>query len=358
MPTPLASRAVPLADIRQSRRAGDAISEESALNQIAASISAVIPTFNRRRYIGRALESILRQNPNPSEIIVVDDGSTDGTADALEAEFGPAIRIVRQPNGGNAIARARGVREAKGKWIAFLDSDDEWTPGRMARFVEALGRVPDDVAWVFGDSLVVKDDRPGESLFSMFGLRLEKDLEIFDRPLDVQFPYQFGLFQSSIIRRAVLMELDCFSPALRSSVDVLAGFKVACRYRFAAIPEVVTRFSRTADLRKSSVAFAGDNTPDYYFARMLSFGWAADVDPKGPWGRLHQDAVRGYCLAEARAGRSPRREALKQFRYHRSMKAIGFAFAAMLGRPGIACWNAAKRLLRSGNGQGSAERIA
>jgi len=311
--------------------------------EMASSVSAVIPTYNRRAFIVRALESILDQDPQPAQILVVDDGSTDGTADLIRERFGPRVQLVTQANGGNAVARRRGVSEATGEWIAFLDDDDEWTPGRTARLLDAAARVPPDVAWIFGDTGVVTDAGPAATLFQEHGLKLLGELEIFDDPLRVQFPYQFGLFQSSLIRRSALLETDGFSPLLRSSVDVLAGFKIACRYRFAAIPFVVTRLSRTTNLRESSVFLSGLHSPDYYRARILSFALAAEVDRRGPWRRLHQDAVRGYCLARAREGHAERLQALAQFRYGASLKAVAFFCVSLLGLPGIAAWNSARR---------------
>lgn len=94
-------------------------------------VSVVIPTFNRAQCVREAIESVLSQSIRPDEIIVVDDGSTDHTADVL-SEFGDTITVVRQPNRGVSEARNAGVRHAKGEWIAFLDSDDVWLRDRMA----------------------------------------------------------------------------------------------------------------------------------------------------------------------------------------------------------------------------------
>lgn len=313
--------------------------------KLVDNISAVIPTHDRRDLVGRAIESVLSQNPAPAQIVVIDDGSTDGTADMIRSRFGSRVQLVEQPNGGNAVARMRGAIEAKGEWVAYLDDDDEWTPCRMARLLDAAFKVPDDVAWVFGDMDVVTDAGQVKDLFKEHGLNVHGDLEIFNDSLRVQYPYQFGHFQNSIIRRKAIIATDCFKPVLRSSVDVLAGFKIACRYRFAAIPFVVTRFWRTKNLRESSVALSGYNSPDYFLARIVSFSLAAEVDHTGSWRKLHQDAVRGYCLARAREGHVERLMSLQQFRYGGSWKSAAFVLASLFGLPGIAIWNTAKRWL-------------
>lgn len=105
-------------------------------------VSVVIPTFNRKYLILRALKSVAQQSYSAIEVIVVDDASTDGTVDALkDREFPMAVRIVRLPvNRGPAGARNSGIRHASGKYVAFLDSDDRWLPNKLARQVEEAER--------------------------------------------------------------------------------------------------------------------------------------------------------------------------------------------------------------------------
>ncbi len=108
------------------------------MNKIG-NISVVIPTFNRRQTIGRSIDSVLNQTLFPSEIIVVDDGSTDGTSDYIQSNF-PSIRLLQQPNKGVSAARNKGVRCADANWIALLDSDDEWFPQKLEKQVMTLSQ--------------------------------------------------------------------------------------------------------------------------------------------------------------------------------------------------------------------------
>jgi glycosyltransferase involved in cell wall biosynthesis len=94
--------------------------------------SVIIPTFNRRAVLCEAVASVCAQCGADSECIVVDDGSTDGSAEALEREFGARIRVVRSVNRGVAAARNLGVAHSRGELIGFLDSDDLWLPGKLA----------------------------------------------------------------------------------------------------------------------------------------------------------------------------------------------------------------------------------
>ena len=100
-------------------------------------IAAIIPTFNRSRLVQRAIESVLGQSVRPSQVIVVDDGSTDGTADACR-KYGGAIEYVRQANQGVSAARNHGIRLVRHPWTAFLDSDDYWAPTHLEKVTEAI----------------------------------------------------------------------------------------------------------------------------------------------------------------------------------------------------------------------------
>lgn len=102
-------------------------------------ISVVIPTFNREALLGRALDSVAAQSMQPVEVIVVDDGSTDSTADAVRRRH-PHVRYLSQPNRGVSRARNVGIRRSTGDWVALLDSDDEWLPGKLEAQAHALTR--------------------------------------------------------------------------------------------------------------------------------------------------------------------------------------------------------------------------
>ncbi len=111
-------------------------------------VAVIVPTYNRASVICEAVDSLLAQVAAPEEIIVVDDGSTDGTTDVL-ARYGEAIRVIRQENGGAAAARNTGAMAARADWLTFLDSDDVWLPGRMTFLRDDLaGAAPDIVAHV------------------------------------------------------------------------------------------------------------------------------------------------------------------------------------------------------------------
>jgi glycosyltransferase involved in cell wall biosynthesis len=101
-------------------------------------VSVVIPTYDRATKVQGAIESVLAQTFTDLEIIVVDDGSSDGTEQILANVFGDQIRYFAQANQGVSVARNRGIAEARGEWIAFLDSDDRWEKEKLERQLKAL----------------------------------------------------------------------------------------------------------------------------------------------------------------------------------------------------------------------------
>ena len=105
--------------------------------------SVVVPLYNKAPLIAATLASALVDRERVLEIVVVDDGSTDGSAAVVEGLGDPLVRLIRQPNGGVSSARNRGIVEARGEWLVFLDADDLWTPGYLGRLEELALAYPD-----------------------------------------------------------------------------------------------------------------------------------------------------------------------------------------------------------------------
>jgi glycosyltransferase involved in cell wall biosynthesis len=105
-------------------------------------VTVVLPVFNGEPYLAEAIDSVLAQNHPAIEVIAIDDGSTDGTAHILES-YRDRLRFERQPNRGAGAARNRGVELARGELLGFLDADDIWVDGRVARQVAVLAAQPE-----------------------------------------------------------------------------------------------------------------------------------------------------------------------------------------------------------------------
>jgi glycosyltransferase involved in cell wall biosynthesis len=117
-------------------------------------VSVVLPVYNGARFLGAALDSVGAQTCTDFEVIAVDDGSTDGSADLLAAR--PGVHLIRQANAGQSAARNAGARHARGEFLAFIDQDDEWDPQKLARQLRVFERLP-DVGLVYSDLDEVDD---------------------------------------------------------------------------------------------------------------------------------------------------------------------------------------------------------
>jgi len=130
-------------------------------------VSVLIPTFNRARLVGSAIESALAQDYQAIEVLVIDDGSSDGTFSMMTDVYkgNPKVRILAKANGGVSSARNMGLREARGEFIAFLDADDSWLPGKLALQLECLRRFP-EAGMVWTDMAAV--DGEGHTLHERY----------------------------------------------------------------------------------------------------------------------------------------------------------------------------------------------
>ena len=128
-------------------------------NHSAPLFSIVIPAYNAQRFLPLTLESIFRQTVQDYEIVVVNDGSTDGTLDVLHSIADPRLRVITRENGGECVARNHGLREALGKYISFLDSDDVWLPNHLEQALGFLEAHP-DIAWFSSTMKTVEDIAP------------------------------------------------------------------------------------------------------------------------------------------------------------------------------------------------------
>src|SRR3990172_4693438 len=143
-------------------------------------ISVIIPTYNRKKLVLEAIQSAIKQEPKNFETIVVDDGSVDRTADYLRSLRLP-IKVISKSNGGISSARNEGIRNAKGKYIAFLDSDDLWLPGILAEQSNYLDSHP-EISLVYVDQYnETKGKRKDKTLFESVEASAEQKKK-YDKP--------------------------------------------------------------------------------------------------------------------------------------------------------------------------------
>ncbi len=197
-------------------------------------VSVVIPVFNQERYLGMAIESVLAQTFRDFELIIVDDGSTDGTPNVI-GRYGEQVRPFHKPNGGGASALNLGIREARGEWIAWLSSDDVWEPTKLARQMAAVQANP-AAEFVFTDDLVIDSD--GNVLqrrhFSVASSRNRRLLQLAR-----------GCFingSSTLIRRDVFHRVGYFDERDRLTYDYDLWFRIVQQCELLNLPEPLIRY--------------------------------------------------------------------------------------------------------------------
>jgi glycosyltransferase involved in cell wall biosynthesis len=207
------------------------------LPQAAPVVSIVLPTYERGPLIGRSIRSVLGQTYTDFELIVVDDGSTDATAEEV-ARFGdPRIRYIRlDQNRGAAAARNVGIRQALGRFIAFQDSDDEWLPAKLALHMDAFARCGPDVGVVYSDMQRIRRD--GESHHHRSpdvapGVLIDPRTRFYQ-------VCRLGI-QSTVIRRDCLTAVGGFNedfPALED-LELFIRLSRRCRFHHLETPLVL-----------------------------------------------------------------------------------------------------------------------
>jgi glycosyltransferase involved in cell wall biosynthesis len=210
-------------------------------------ISVVIPLYNKRPYIRRAVESVLRQTTPAAEIIVVDDGSTDDGAKVVKGLSDPRLKLIQHTNQGECAARNRGVAEAFYPLIGFLDADDEWKPDFLERIQVLMNRFPGCGAYATSAQIVKPDQSIAYPLL----------VNIPAEPWIGLIPNFFELFQagyafnasSIVVPKAILGEVDGFPNGVKISGDVACWVKIALRRPIAFDPTRAVVYHQEAQNR-------------------------------------------------------------------------------------------------------------
>lgn len=190
-------------------------------------VSVIIPTHDRCEAVLGAIRSVRTQTRPVCEIIVVDDGSKDATADTVRDKF-PSVTYVRQAQRGVSAARNRGIREATGRWIAFLDSDDEWLPHKIERQQETLHQTP-GVRLCHSDEIWIRHGRR----VNPRAKHAKAGGHIFQRclPLCCISP------SATIVRRDVFDDVGLFDETLPVCEDYDLWLRICCREPVAYVDE-------------------------------------------------------------------------------------------------------------------------
>jgi len=197
-------------------------------------VSVILPVYNRAASVGRAIESVLAQTHRDLELIVVDDGSTDGTRAAVE-RYAPRVQLLSQSHAGPYAARNLALRHARGELVAFIDSDDAWLPDRLAAQLPLMQRP--EVGLVFGDVIHL----PGRNRTS-FQVAPPRRGKVAARFAWCNFVPTISV----LVRRGCLEEAGGF-PEVPLAADYLMWFRIARRHELDYVDRPVAEYTVHAD---------------------------------------------------------------------------------------------------------------
>lgn len=286
---------------------------------MAPRVSVIIPVYNQEKYVVECLESVLHQDYENLEVLVVDDGSSDATPDIVRG-FGQQIRYIRQDNRGAAAALNVGLRSAQGSLVAWLSADDAYLPGKIHMQVRKLQDEP-DLALIYTDWVMI--DAQGREMRTV-----RSPYPPSERFVREMLVHNFINGSSILVRKECFERVGYFDESLRASVDGDMWFRLLrCGYRFGRLPEPLVqyrwhagnlshdyrlmRFCKDQVLAKAVETFSVQQL----FADLLADG---SCDTARQYEALALALVRGFNFSAARAalrasgwaGFSPRRAVL------------------------------------------------
>lgn len=195
-------------------------------------ISVVIPLYNKKQYIKNTIKSVLNQSFQDFEVIIVDDGSTDGSAQEAEKIVDDRIRLIRQDNAGVSAARNRGIQEAKYDLIAFLDADDEWKQEYLETQYNLSIKYPE--CSVFACNYEFKDSTGKIKPTIIKKLPFKEEDGILTNYFEVASCSHPPLWTSAVVvRKQAIMDIGGFPVGVKSGEDLLTWAKLAIKYKIA-----------------------------------------------------------------------------------------------------------------------------
>lgn len=224
-------------------------------------VSVVIPAYNVEKYIGQTIQSVIDQTFPAKEIIVVDDGSTDKTAEIIKQY--PQVRYIHQPNAGVSVARNTGVDAANYKWIAFLDGDDLWLTDKLAQQKNIIQKHP-ELVWVAGN-FIIDDKRNNRKLPKTTATKAK--LWLGEKAYINFFDHwkEFGNSSNIVLLKEIFYHAGKFRAGMVTTEDTDLWLKVAYQYPmigYSQMPNSIYNFFRPDSSNhirsnKASIGFMG-----------------------------------------------------------------------------------------------------
>lgn len=207
-------------------------------------LSVIIPLYNKEGEIGDTVRSVLAQTLQPSEIVIVDDGSTDRSAEIVRAIDSPLIRLISQPNAGECAARNHAIAESRGEVVALLDADDQWEPGFLAEISAMAVEFPGCGVYSTAFRIVSHD--------GCFAARTPATRGVVDNFFRDSAHQYISIPSASAIPRAVFDAVGGFPEGMKIGGDMYMWIKIARRYKVCFSPVLLVNYSKVASNRSAT----------------------------------------------------------------------------------------------------------
>ena len=295
-------------------------------------VSIVVPLYNKGAEVKRAIASIVAQTIKTYEVVVVDDGSTDEGPAVVEAVGDPRIRLIRQQNAGVSEARNRGIREARGDLIAFLDADDEWEPDFLETVLRLRERFPQCSVYATGYTIVTPEGSMRKALSR--GMDLKNGEGVLTRYFRVAAESDPPLHVSAVAAsKSALLSVGGFPVGVTTGEDLLTWARLASRYQIAYCKQAKARF--WAPMTMEARPGRTPQEPDLVARELRALGETADQSRRRELQRYlsHWHRMRGVIYLHLGNTEKARAELLMALRDSLNVRAAALLlFSLLLGR--------------------------
>ncbi|MEW9672153.1 glycosyltransferase [Ammoniphilus sp. 3BR4] len=197
-------------------------------------VSVIIPVYNHEKFIAETIDSVLAQSHRNTEIIVINDGSTDGTKEVLNG-YKEKILVIEQTNAGPSVARNHGLHKATGKFVCFLDSDDKFYPSKLERQLQVFRRVP-KVGLVHAGATVTKKN-------NQFWYRyIPKPFHSHEQQIRELLRSNHIVCSTVMVRRELFSRAGYFNESYRRHQDYDMWLRLLAHCQFGSVPEALIQY--------------------------------------------------------------------------------------------------------------------
>jgi glycosyltransferase involved in cell wall biosynthesis len=292
-------------------------------------ISIIIPLYNKEHQIANTLQTVFSQTYSDYEIVVVDDGSTDRSADIVASLEDKRIHLIHQPNAGVSAARNRGVAESRGEFVAFLDADDEWKPDYLSTQMKLVESYPS--CDVFATNYEFRDSKGKTKPTVIRFVPFHETSGILDNYFEVAANSNPPLWTSAVmVRKSAFEAVGGFPVGIKSGEDLLTWAKLACKFKIAYDKGVYATFifdevifnADQKSRRPEKVDYVGDALRELLKDNPSAPGLKSYI---GLWHKMRcRIFISKYCRTDAI------KEAFKAIRYNQSLKYFVFLVLSLL----------------------------